>query len=267
MNLSEMYKEFDDLMRRHNDYVVYEKPLIEMTNGKIVSGSKYIITAPTDILDQLENDVATLEKKANAGSSNNAITISRSRLRSASSLSLSIKEAKHTDTTSVENCLDMLRRSYEKNTERELENHRSILQELNLAKNRTTDAEELEKLDVDNEIEIKRHESTLKELSEKYGTAIELLSKYDKNRAVRVSSRTGCSYRLNYYDHEKDKRSHVSLNNLVMVDNDASNMSLDNTAKRKKRNDTKQPIIELNTISIYEPLEISYEEYMSNRKH
>lgn len=63
MNLSEMYKEFDDLMRRHNDYVVYEKPLIEMTNGKIVSGSKYIITAPTDILDQLENDVATLEKK------------------------------------------------------------------------------------------------------------------------------------------------------------------------------------------------------------
>ena len=52
-----------------------------------------------------------------------------------------------------------------------------------------------------------------------------------------------------------------------MIDNDASNMSLDNTAKRKKRNDTKQPIIELNTISIYEPLEVSYEEYMSNRKH
>lgn len=62
MNLSEMYKEFDDLMRRHNEYVVYEKPLAEMSNGKIVSGSKYIITAPTDILDQLENDVATLEK-------------------------------------------------------------------------------------------------------------------------------------------------------------------------------------------------------------
>ena len=117
------------------------------------------------------------------------------------------------------------------------------------------------------DFEVERHESTLKELSEKYDTAIELLSKYDENRAVRVSSRTGSSYRLNYYDHEKDKRSHVSLNNLVMVDNDASNMSLDNTAKRKKRNDTKQPIIELNTISIYEPLEISYEEYMSNRKH
>ena len=250
-------------MRRHNDYVVYEKPLIEMTNGKIVSGSKYIITAPTDILDQLENDVATLEKKANSESSNNAITIGRSRLRSASSLSLSIKEAKHTDTTSVENCLDMLRRSYEKNTERELENHRSILQELNLA----TDAEELEKLDVDNEIEIKRHESTLKELSEKYGTAIELLSKYDKNRAVRVSSRTGCSYRLNYFDHEKDKRSHVSINNLIMIDSDISIDSLEHTARRKKRNDTKQPIIDLNTISIYEPLEISYDEYMSNRKH
>lgn len=59
----------------------------------------------------------------------------------------------------------------------------------------------------------------------------------------------------------------MSLNNLAMIDNDASNMSLDNTAKRKKRNDTKQPIIELNTISIYEPLEISYDEYMSNRKH
>ena len=117
------------------------------------------------------------------------------------------------------------------------------------------------------DLEVERHESTLKELSKKYDTAIEMLSKYDENRAVRVSSRTGSSYRLNYYDHEKDKRSHVSLNNLVMVDNDASNMSLNNTAKRKKRIDTKQPIIELNTISIYEPLEVSYEEYMSNRKH
>ena len=110
-------------------------------------------------------------------------------------------------------------------------------------------------------------EFLLKELSEKYDTAIELLSKYDKNRAVRVSSRTGSSYRLNYYDHEKDKRSHVSINNLVMIDSDISSVSLEHTARRKKRNDTKQPIIDLNTISIYEPLEISYDEYMSNRKH
>lgn len=267
MNLSEMYKEFDELMKRHNDYVVYEKPLIEMTNGKIVSGSKYIITAPTDILDQLENDVATLEKKANAGSSNNAITIGRSRLRSASSLSLSIKDAKHTSTISVENCLDMLYRFYHKSTEREMSDHRVILQELHLTKNKTTDSEELEKLAAFQDLEVERHESTLKELSEKYDTAIELLSKYDKNRAVRVSSRTGSSYRLNYYDHKKDKRSHVSINNLVMIDSDISSVSLEHTARRKKRNDTKQPIIVLNTISIYEPLEISYDEYMSNRKH
>ena len=136
-----------------------------------------------------------------------------------------------------------------------------------MQKIKQTDAEELKKLVVDNEIEDKRHKSTIKELSEKYDTAIELLSKYDKNRAVRVSSQTGCSYRLNYYDHEKDKRSHVSINNLVMIDSEIPNVSLENTARRKKRNDTKQPIIDLNTISIYEPLEISYDEYMSNRKH
>ena len=52
-----------------------------------------------------------------------------------------------------------------------------------------------------------------------------------------------------------------------MIDSDISSVSLEHTVKRKKRNDTKQPIIELNTISIYEPLEVSYEEYMSNRKH
>lgn len=127
MNLSEMYKGFDDLMRRHNEYVVYEKPLAEMNNGKIVSGSKYIVIAPAAVLDQLE-----------------------------------------------------------------------------------------------------------KELSEKYDTAIELLSKYDKNRAVRVSSQTGCSYRLNYYDHEKDKRSHVSINNLVMIDSEIPSVSLEHTARRKK---------------------------------
>lgn len=267
MNLSEMYEAYDGLMREYNEYVVYTKPLVEINNGKIVSGSKYIVIAPTAVLDRLEKEVAALEKNANEGNSNNAITIGRHRLRSASSFALSIKNAKHTDTTSVENCLDMLRRSYDKNTERELENHRIILQELHFAKNQTTDAEELKKLVVDNEIEDKRHKSTLKELSEKYDTAIELLSKYDKNRAARVSSQTGCSYRLNYYDHEKDKRSHVSINNLVMIDSDISSVSLEHTARRKKRNDTKQPIIDLNTISIYEPLEISYDEYMSNRKH
>lgn len=208
-----------------------------------------------------------LERNANEGNSNNAITIGRHRLRSASSFALSIKNAKHTDTISVENCLDMLRRSYDKNSERELENHRIILQELHFAKNQTTDAEELKKLVVDIEIEDKRHKSTLKELSEKYDTAIELLSKYDKNRAVRVSSRTGCSYRLNYYDHEKDKRSHVSINNLVMIDSEIPSVSLEHTARRKKRNDTKQPLIELGNLSIHEPLEISYDEYVSNSKH
>lgn len=266
MNLSEMYKGFDDLMRRHNEYVVYEKPLAEMNNGKIVSGSKYIVIAPTAVLDRLENEVATLEKNANEGCSTNAITIGRSRLRSASSLSLSIKDSKHTNTTSVEKCLDLLYRVYNKSTEKEMSEHRVTLQKLHLAKNKTTDAEELEKLVAFQDLEVERHESTLKELSEKYDTAIELLSKYDENRAVRVSSRTGSSYRLNYYDNEKEKRSHVSINNLVMIDSDISSVSLEHTARRKKRNDTKQPLIDLNTISIYEPLEISYDEYMSNRK-
>ena len=119
MNLSEMYKEFDDLMRRHNEYVVYEKPLAEMNNGKIVSGSKYIVIAPTAVLDQLEKEVATLEKNSNEGHSNNAITIGRNRLRSASSLSLSIKDSKHTNTTSVEKCLDLFYRVYNKSTERD----------------------------------------------------------------------------------------------------------------------------------------------------
>lgn len=266
MNLSEMYKEFDDLMRRHNEYVVYEKPLAEMNNGKIVSGSKYIVVAPAAVLDRLEKEVAALERNANEGHSNNAITIGRSRLRSASSLSLSIKDSKHTNTTSVEKCLVLLYRVYNKSTEKEMSEHRVILQELNFAKAKTTDAEELEKLATFKDLEVERHESTLKELSEKYDTAIELLSKYDKNRAVRVSSRTGSSYRLNYYDNEKEKRSHVSINNLVMIDSDISSVSLEHAARRKKRNDTKQPLIDLNTISIYEPLEISYDEYMSNRK-
>lgn len=267
MNLSEMYKGFDDLMRRHNEYVVYEKPLAEMNNGKIVSGSKYIVVAPAAVLDRLEKEVAALERNANEGHSNNAITIGRSRLRSASSLSLSIKDSKHTNTTSIEKCLDLLYRVYNKSTEKEMSEHRVILQELNFAKAKTTDAEELEKLATFQDLEVEKHESTLKELSEKYDTAIELLSKYDGDRAVRVSSRTGSSYRLNYYDNEKEKRSHVSINNLVMIDSDISNISLEHTARRKKRNDTKQPLIELGTLSIYEPLEISYDEYVSNSKH
>lgn len=267
MNLSEMYEAYDGLMREYNEYVVYTKPLVEINNGKIVSGSKYIVIAPAAVLDQLEKEVAALEKNANKGHSNNSITIGRNRLRSAASLSLSIKDSKHTNTTSVEKCLDLLYRVYNKSTEKEMSEHRAILQELHLAKNKTTDAEELEKLAAFQDLEVERHESTLKELSEKYDTAIKLLSKYDENRAVRVSSRTGSSYRLNYYDHEKEKRSHVSINNLVMIDSDISIDSLEHTARRKKRNDTKQPIIDLNTISIYEPLEISYDEYMSNRKH
>lgn len=57
-----------------------------MNNGKIVSGSKYIVIAPAAVLDQLEKEVAALERNANEGHSNNAITIGRHRLRSASSL-------------------------------------------------------------------------------------------------------------------------------------------------------------------------------------
>ena len=267
MNLYELYKEYDDLIKRYNEYVVYSKPLVEIDQVKIVSGSKYIVIAPAAVLDQLEKKVAELEKNANDGHSNNAITIGRSRLRSASSLSLSIKDSKHTNTTSVEKCLDLLYRVYNKSTEKEMSEHCVILQELHLAKNKTTDAGELEKLAASQDFEVERHESTLKELSEKYDTAIVQLSKYDGDRAVRVSSRTGSSYRLNYYDNEKEKRNHVSINNLVMIDSDISSVSLEHTAKRKKRNDTKQPLVELNTISIYEPLEVSYEEYMSNRKH
>ena len=145
-----MYKEFDDLMRRHNEYVVYEKPLAEMSNGKIVSGSKYIVIAPTAVLDQLEKEVAALEKNANEENSNNAITIGRHRLRSASSFALSIKNAKHTDTTSVENCLDMLYRFYHKSTEREMSDHRIILQELTFCKKiKQQTQEELKKLVVE----------------------------------------------------------------------------------------------------------------------
>ncbi len=40
-----------------------------------------------------------------------------------------------------------------------------------------------------------------------------------------------------------------------MVDNDASNMSLDYTAKRKKRGDTKQPIIRSSTLSRFMAIE------------
>ena len=54
-----MYKGFDDLIRRHNEYVVYEKPLAEMNNGKIVSGSKYIVIAPTAVLDRLEKEAVS----------------------------------------------------------------------------------------------------------------------------------------------------------------------------------------------------------------
>ena len=51
MNLSEMYEAYDGLMREYNEYVVYTKPLIEMNNGKIVSGSKYIVIAPTAVFE------------------------------------------------------------------------------------------------------------------------------------------------------------------------------------------------------------------------
>ncbi len=74
------------------------------------------------------------------------------------------------------------------------------------------------------------------------------------------------AYRLNAInDHEKDKRSHVSLNTLVMIDNDASNMTLDNTAKRRKRNDTKQPIIESTLSRFMSHWKSSYEEYVESQ--
>lgn len=61
MNLSEMCEGYNNLLREYNEYVASKKPLVEMSNGKIVSGSKYIVIAA--VLDRLEKEVATLEKK------------------------------------------------------------------------------------------------------------------------------------------------------------------------------------------------------------
>lgn len=43
MNLSEMYEGYNNLLRENNEYVAFKKPLVEMSNRKIVSGSKYIV--------------------------------------------------------------------------------------------------------------------------------------------------------------------------------------------------------------------------------
>ena len=61
MNLSEMYEGYNNSLRENNEYVAFKKPLVEMSNRKIVSGSKYIVIAA--VLDRLEKEVATLEKK------------------------------------------------------------------------------------------------------------------------------------------------------------------------------------------------------------
>ncbi len=100
-------------------------------------------------------------KNCDVHSNSNAITIGRSRLRSASSLSLSIKKILNIQIQrQFEKCLDLLYRIYNKGTEK-MSEHRVILQNYILP-NKTTDAEELKswlRLKIS---EVERHESNIK---------------------------------------------------------------------------------------------------------
>ncbi len=107
------------------------------------------------------------------------------------------------------------------------------LQELHLAKIKTTDAEELEKLVLHFPgISGLKHESTLKSYRTKYDTVIKLLSNMMENESCPPVSSQWDWHTSDVTITTMEKRKSWPLsNNLVM----ASNMSLNNTAKPGKK--------------------------------
>lgn len=276
--LLEFFNEFSEIIKKYEEYIKFFKKSISSNSNfltkTLVSGAKVVIIAPSKVLDELEEEINKLEAKFKVDTMKKPCTIVRNRLKSVSDLKLNIKHSNHTQTMSIAEAEKTVLASIndflltEKIAVEDENDNLSARQVEVPVFPVPTNEDEKELLKTLNDSYVREQ----KEINETYDMyeklkreIIDTLSKYDSKKAIRLKKGTGNSYKVSFYNDKKEKRESISINNLLMIESDKSELiELEEQAKRRKRSDVKKALfdIELRTnFHLYEPLDISFDEY------
>lgn len=213
--------------KKYRNFIVYTK-----SKPHHFSLGKQIICAPSDVLDELEDKIKSIEEYSNSIARPGAkmVKVKYQRFANTSSHALSINATKHSEVCSIEQA------------------HNKVLGEIAKAEllygSRHTEDDE------DNHTDYE------------YEKFVEFINQFNDDAAIPVAKVSGSSYKIFFYDKTEQKRKSCFLNNLVMFEqNEDEVFELGQTVQRKQRSDTKQCTHKAYGFEFYEPLEMTYEEY------
>ena len=229
----ELVEEVEELVTsKYGDYIGFKKAG-EVTMSDLLKKQgkmgKYVIMAPKQELDELEQKLEAILKKYRHPKLKKQYQIHVQRYQNAEDCTISIREAKSTKYYSVEEVREAVADYYEEMSE---EDKASALEGVQLI------------IDERNEIESK-------------------LEGYDADQAVSVGASHGNSYRLNFYNTEAGKREAHNINCFILLDSETTEKTeaFPMSLPRKKRTDKKQELFQLGYLTCYEPANFTMRQY------
>ena len=239
----ELVEEVEELVSKYEDYIGFKKAG-EVTMSDLLKKQgkmgKYVIMAPKETLDELEQKLEALLKKYRHPKLKKQYQIHVQRYQNAEDCTISIREAKSTKYYSVEEVREAVADYYEDMLEEPLQKIEELSEE-----DKASALEGIQLIiDERNEIESK-------------------LEGYDADQAVSVGASHGNSYRLNFYNTEAGKREAHNINCFILLEKeqDEETEAFPMSLPRKKRTDKKQELFQLGYLTCYEPANFTMRQY------
>ena len=240
----ELVEEVEELVTsKYGDYIGFKKSgevTMSETLKKQGKMGKYVIMAPKEELNELEQKLEALLKKYRHPKLKKQYQIHVQRYQNAEDCTISIREAKSTKYYSVEEVREAVADYYEDMLEEPLKK----IEEMN-EEDKASALEGVQMImDERKEIESK-------------------LEGYDADQAVSVGASHGNSYRLNFYNTEAGKREAHNINCFILLDSEATEKTevFPMSLPRKRRTDKKQELFQLGYLTCYEPASFTMRQY------
>lgn len=245
----ELVEEVEKLVSdKYSDYVGFKKAgevvLHDITFSKQGRMGKYVIMAPKETLDELEQKLKAILKKYRHPKLKKQYQIHVQRYEGAEDCTISIREAKSTKYFSVVEVKTSVIQYYEDMLEKLLEKYEEMNEE-----DKASASELIEKT-----------------IAERKGFE-DMLSSYDDDQAISVGTSHGSSYRLNFYNGTKEKREAHNINCFILLDSEATEKveQFPMSSPRKRRTDKKKELFQLGGLTCYEPESFTMTQYRTKQ--
>lgn len=239
----ELVEEVEELVSKYGDYVGFKKAgevTMSETLKKQGKMGKYVIMAPKQELDELEQKLEAILKKYRHPKLKKQYQIHVQRYENAEDCTISIREAKSTKYYSVEEVREAVADYYEEILEEPLKKIEEMSEE-------------------DKASALEGVQMIIDERKEIEGK----LEGYDADQAVSVGASHGNSYRLNFYNTQAGKREAHNINCFILLDKeqDEKTEAFPMSLPRKRRTDKKQELFQLGYLTCYEPASFTMRQY------